>query len=218
MREIPRILPRFPGARRARGGRYLRRRLDGRARIEIRRYRQFCRRDRCRSLHHRFGVFFAPYRGSCYNNPSFGYGGYCLPKCALQPLANYGDVPRNLIETIVESNRTRKDFVADEALKRVNELVYSGVKEPVVGVYRLTMKTGSDNFRASSVQGIMKRVKAKGVPVVVYEPTLDAPDLNGRRGDARPRGVQGRVRRDHRQPLERGAVRRGRQGLHEGSV
>ena len=97
----------------------------------------------------------------------------------MQPLANYGDVPRNLIETIVESNRTRKDFVADEALKRVNELVYSGVKEPVVGVYRLTMKAGSDNFRASSVRGIMKRVKAKGVPVVVYEPTLDAPDFFG---------------------------------------
>ena len=94
-------------------------------------------------------------------------------------LANYGDVPQNLIEAIVESNRTRKDFVADEVLRRVNELVYSGVEAPVVGVYRLTMKTGSDNFRASSVQGIMKRVKAKGVPVVVYEPTLDAPDFFG---------------------------------------
>ena len=128
------------------------------------------------------------------------------------------DVPQNLIEAIVDSNRTRKDFVADEVLKRVNELVYSGVKAPVVGVYRLAMKAVSDNFRASSVQGIMKRVKAKGVPVVVYEPTLDAPDFNGRRGHARPRGVQGRVRRDHRQPLERGAVRCGRQGLHEGSV
>ena len=88
-------------------------------------------------------------------------------------------MPQNLIGTIVDSNRTRKDFVADEVLKKVNELVYSGVKAPVVGVYRLTMKTGSDNFRASSVQGIMKRVKAKGVPVVVYEPTLDAPDFFG---------------------------------------
>ena len=109
----------------------------------------------------------------------FGYGGYCLPKDAKQLLANYGDVPQNLIEAIVESNRTRKDFVADEVLKRVNGLVYSGVEAPVVGVYRLTMKTGSDGFRASSVQGIMKRVKAKGVPAVVYEPAFDAPDFFG---------------------------------------
>ena len=108
-----------------------------------------------------------------------GYGGYCLPKDAKQLLANYGDVPQNLIEAIVESNRTRKDFVADEVLKRVNGLVYSGVEAPVVGVYRLTMKTGSDGFRASSVQGIMKRVKAKGVPAVVYEPAFDAPDFFG---------------------------------------
>ena len=108
-----------------------------------------------------------------------GYGGCCLLSDTKQLLANYGDVPQNLIEAIVESNRTRKDFVADEVLRRVNELVYSGVEAPVVGVYRLTMKTGSDNFRASSVQGIMKRVKAKGVPVVVYEPTLDAPDFFG---------------------------------------
>ena len=125
------------------------------------------------------GVCLEPRIGSHYNNPSFGYGGYCLPKDTKQLLANYKDVPQNLIEAIVDANRTRKDFVSEEILKRVADLVYSGAAAPVVGVYRLTMKTGSDNFRASSIQGVMKRVKAKGVPVVVYEPTLDAPDFFG---------------------------------------
>ena len=125
------------------------------------------------------GVCLEPRIGSHYNNPSFGYGGYCLPKDTKQLLANYRDVPQSLIGAIVEANRTRKDYVADEVLKRVAKLTYSGVAAPVVGVYRLTMKSGSDNFRASSIQGIMKCVKSKGVPMVVYEPTLDAPDFYG---------------------------------------
>ena len=120
------------------------------------------------------GVCLDPRIGDGYNNPSFGYGGYCLPKDTKQLLANYAAVPQNLIEAIVEANRTRKDFVSDEILQLVD-----GVKEPVVGIYRLTMNSGSDNFRQSAIQGVMKRLKGKGVTVIVYEPTLDKPDFFG---------------------------------------
>ena len=120
------------------------------------------------------GVCLDPRIGDGYNNPSFGYGGYCLPKDTKQLLANYNQVPQNLIEAIVDANRTRKEFVASEVMERIKD-----IQDPVVGIYRLTMKSGSDNFRQSAIQDVMKQFKANGIPVLIYEPTLNKPDFQG---------------------------------------
>ena len=125
------------------------------------------------------GISLDPRVGDFYNNPSFGYGGYCLPKDSKQLLANYKGVPQDLIRAIVDANDTRKDFIAEQVEARVVKLVYQGVNQPVVGIYRLTMKSGSDNFRSSSIQGVIKRLRDKGIPVVIYEPTLQDSEFLG---------------------------------------
>lgn len=126
------------------------------------------------------GVGLDPRIGTHYNNPSFGYGGYCLPKDSKQLLANYDSVPQNLISAVVSANATRKDFIADDVLKKLDKIRNErGVEHPIVGVYRLTMKAGSDNFRQSAIQGVMKRIKGKGVRVIVFEPVLDKTEYFG---------------------------------------
>ena len=125
------------------------------------------------------GVSLDPRIGGHYNNPSFGYGGYCLPKDTKQLLANYKDVPQKLIEAIVEANRTRKDFIANDLIGRITHMAYQDKTLPTVGIYRLTMKANSDNYRSSSIQGVMKRLNKKGIPLVIYEPTLTESEYFG---------------------------------------